>query len=105
VENTRSMAYKDKSALEEAALRMRQMENQLAQMNLQSSHDHGVHEELNQWKQKYEALAKLYAQLRKEHLDLLTKFKDIKDAGGRITDDARREVERIRQELKVCECD
>lgn len=101
LENSRSQAFRDKSALDEASLRMRQLENQLDQLNLKSSHDRGLQDEINQWKQKYEALAKLYAQLRKEHLDLLTKFKEIKDAGSKISAEARKEVERIRQELKA----
>lgn len=29
------------------------------------------------WKNKYEALAKLYSQLRQEHLDLLGKYKNL----------------------------
>lgn len=29
------------------------------------------------WKSKYEALAKLYSQLRHEHLDLLSKYKQV----------------------------
>lgn len=102
LENSRSLQYRDKSALEEANLKLRHLENQLAQLNLHNAtHDASLQDELNQWKQKYEALAKLYAQLRKEHLELLTKFKDIKDAGTKISDEARREVERIRAELKV----
>ena len=36
-------------------------------------------QEIVNWKQKYEALGKLYAQLRKEHLDLLGKLKQMKD--------------------------
>jgi len=102
LENSRSQAYRDKSALDEAGLKMRHLENQLAQLNLHNaSHDQSLQEELNNWKQKYEALAKLYAQLRKEHLDLLTKFKEIKDAGGKISDDARREIEKVRAEMRA----
>ena len=58
-------------------------------------------DEISSWKQKYEALAKLYAQLRKEHLDLLTKFKTIKDSGTKMTDQVRKEAEKIKDELKV----
>ncbi|KAJ3363092.1 sla2 Src-like adaptor 2 [Kappamyces sp. JEL0680] len=58
-------------------------------------------EEINQWKQKYEALAKLYAQLRKEHLDLLQKFKTMKDGAGKITEDARKKLEAVEAELKT----
>lgn len=58
-------------------------------------------DEINQWKQKYEALAKLYAQLRKEHLDLLQKFKTLKDSGGKVADEARKKLEQAEALLKV----
>lgn len=53
------------------------------------------------WAQKYEALAKLYAQLRKEHLDLLTKSKEYKDLNMRIGDDHRKEMDALRNEHRV----
>jgi chromosome segregation ATPase len=34
-----------------------------------------LQEQVNVWRNKYEALAKLYSQLRTEHLDMLSKFK------------------------------
>ena len=58
-------------------------------------------DELAQWKQKYEALAKLYAQLRKEHLDLLTKFKELRDSNGKVSDESRKESDKLRAELQV----
>jgi huntingtin-interacting protein 1-related protein len=60
-----------------------------------------LNQELNTWKQKYEALAKLYAQLRKEHLDLLQKFKTVKDQGGKVSEDARRKLGEAESALKV----
>jgi chromosome segregation ATPase len=36
-----------------------------------------LEEQVAMWKAKYENIAKMYAQLRKEHLDLLGRFKDI----------------------------
>ncbi|RKP00720.1 hypothetical protein CXG81DRAFT_739, partial [Caulochytrium protostelioides] len=59
-----------------------------------------LQDEVQQWKTKYEALAKLYTQLRKEHLDLLGKFKVLKDAGARQTDGVRAEVARLNEELR-----
>jgi chromosome segregation ATPase len=56
-------------------------------------------DEVNQWKQKYEALAKLYAQLRKEHLDLLNKFKVTKDSATKVSDASKQKVESIAKEL------
>ncbi|KAI9199694.1 uncharacterized protein BJ171DRAFT_201126 [Polychytrium aggregatum] len=64
-----------------------------------------LQDELNVWKQKYEAIAKLYAQLRKEHLDLLNKFKEMKEAGGKFVEEARnqakRDIESASTELKA----
>lgn len=60
-----------------------------------------LNEEINTWKQKYEALAKLYAQLRKEHLDLLQKFKAVKDQGGKVSEDVRKRLESAENALKA----
>jgi hypothetical protein len=48
------------------------------------------------WKNKYEALAKLYSQLRHEHLELLGKFKQIqlKAASAQEANDRREKLER-----------
>ncbi|KAI8921078.1 ANTH domain-containing protein [Powellomyces hirtus] len=89
--------------------KVRALEQQLSQMSvgtrdMDSAKDELIRrlqDELAQWKQKYEALAKLYAQLRKEHLDLLTKFKDVRDGANRQTEQARKEVEKARADYKV----
>jgi hypothetical protein len=52
---------------------------------------------------KYESLAKLYAQLRKEHLDLLKNYKALKDSGNKGVEDAQRENSRLKQDLKTKE--
>ena len=80
------------------------LENQLANMSMNSNEGliKSLQDELAQWKQKYEALAKLYAQLRKEHLDLLNKFKEIKEGSGKQADEVRKDLEKAREELKVC---
>ena len=49
-------------------------------------------------------MAKLYAQLRKEHLDLLQKFKSVKESGGKVADHARKQVEQVEAQLKVYDC-
>jgi hypothetical protein len=55
---------------------------------------------VNTWRSKYEALAKLYSQLRYEHLDLLQKFKSVqlKAASAQEAIDRRENLER---ELKT----
>nr|AVI60811.1 Endocytosis protein end4 [Morchella importuna] len=55
-----------------------------------------LQEQVNMWKNKYEALAKLYSQLRHEHLELLGKFKQIqlKAASAQEANDKREKLER-----------
>jgi huntingtin-interacting protein 1-related protein len=58
-----------------------------------------LQEQLNTWRSKYEALAKLYSQLRHEHLELLQKFKGVqtKAASAQEAIDQR---EKLQRELK-----
>ena len=56
-------------------------------------------DEVDQWKQKYETLANLYAQLRKEHIDLLETFRILKDSSTNISEESFREIQRIKEEL------
>ena len=55
---------------------------------------------MNLWKQKYESLAHLYAQLRKEHLDLLNKVKSIQDSSLKLNE-ANQKNMFLEEELKV----
>lgn len=59
-----------------------------------------MEEQLNQLKSKYEALAKLYAQLRKEHLELLQKIKDQREADRKVGEEAKREADAARTEAR-----
>ncbi len=89
-----------------------QYEQRLLWMNgemerLQQSHGLGhevernkLQEDLGQWKTKYEALAKLYAQLRKEHLDLLQKYKSVKDGMGRVSEESQSRLLQLEREMK-----
>lgn len=62
---------------------------------------HGLNEdEVLNWKQKYEALVKLYAELRKEHIELLGKMKLLKTQAA-SSEDVNRELERARIDLKA----
>ena len=88
--------------------RMKELEGELAQLNgsfqqqIQSKDDliRASQEQVNTWRTKYEALAKLYSQLRKEHLELLQKFKGVqlKAASAQEAIDRREKLER---ELKT----
>ncbi|KAJ3008497.1 sla2 Src-like adaptor 2 [Thoreauomyces humboldtii] len=105
----RNQSFRDKEMLNQYDQKVRQLEQQLSQLSVGSRDVDAakddllrrLQDELAQWKQKYEALAKLYAQLRKEHLDLLTKFKQVRDGASRTTDQAREEVEKARADLKA----
>ena len=103
----RNMAYREQSNFQQGLLKTRQLENELERLNLQrndTSKDDSIkklNDELLAWKNKYESLAKLYAQLRKEHLDLLNKLKDAKDIGVRVSEDCKRQIDLIKSELKV----
>ncbi|KAJ3071050.1 sla2 Src-like adaptor 2 [Rhizoclosmatium hyalinum] len=103
LENLRNQTAKDQEAIQLYEQRVRMLEQQLAQANLSSNEGtiRSLQDELNQWKQKYEALAKLYAQLRKEHLELLNKFKDIKEGSGKQADEVRSQLEKIKAELRA----
>ena len=83
---------------------MKDLESQLNQLNQNfsqqtSSKDdqiRALQEQVNTWRTKYEALAKLYSQLRHEHLELLQKFKGVqlKAASAQEAIDKREKLER-----------
>ncbi|KAJ3393053.1 sla2 Src-like adaptor 2 [Entophlyctis sp. JEL0112] len=102
LENLRNQTAKDREALEFYDRRVRSLEQQIAQLQLQSNEGtvKALQDELNQWKQKYETLSKLYAQLRKEHLDLLNKFKEVKEGSGKQSEEIRAQLEKLKAELR-----
>lgn len=73
----------DQLMLEQYDRRVKMLENELQQLNnnlgMQSQAKDemikSLQDQLAAWKQKYEALAKLYTQLRQEHMELLAKYK------------------------------
>ncbi|KAG4279006.1 hypothetical protein FPRO04_06327 [Fusarium proliferatum] len=85
-------------------LRVKALEGELShiqnslgqQMNSKDDQIRALQEQVNTWRTKYEALAKLYSQLRHEHLDLLQKFKavQLKAASAQETIDRREKLER-----------
>ena len=106
--NARAQYERDQLNLQQYDRRMKDLEEQLNQIssNFQmqnTSKDdqiRALQEQLNTWRQKYEALAKLYSQLRQEHLDLLTKSKafKLKAASAQEAIDKR---ERLEREMKT----
>ena len=106
--NARAQYERDQLMLQEYDRRVKDLEGQMSQLtsnlNLQNaSRDdqiRSLQEQVNTWRAKYEALAKLYSQLRQEHLDLLqtTKSLKLKAASAQEAIDRR---ERLERELKT----
>merc|ERR1711939_672046 len=104
----RSQYAQDQLMLQQYDQKIKALEGELAQ--LQNSYGQQIgskddqiralQEQVNTWRTKYEALAKLYSQLRHEHLDLLQKFKGVqlKAASAQEAIDRREKLER---ELKT----
>ncbi|KAI0216667.1 sla2 Src-like adaptor 2 [Massospora cicadina] len=101
----RAQREREQLALSQQAERAAQLERELQlrthQLSQQDQHYQQVaksqEDQVNLWKSKYESIAKMYAQLRQEHLDLLAKYKQattkLAQAG-----EAVRAMERMRQE-------
>lgn len=106
--NARAQYERDQLMLQQYDQRMKALEEQLQQLNQNfqmqnSSKDDqlaALQEQVNTWRSKYEALAKLYSQLRQEHLDLLqtTKSLKLKAASAQEAIDRR---ERLEREMKT----
>jgi chromosome segregation ATPase len=59
-----------------------------------------LQDQVTLWRNKYEALAKLYSQLRTEHLDMLSKFKQLQLKANSAQEAVDR-MERIERDLKT----
>lgn len=59
-----------------------------------------LQDQVTLWRNKYEALAKLYSQLRTEHLDMLSKFKQLQ-LKANSAQEANDRVERMERDLKA----
>lgn len=58
-----------------------------------------LQDQVTLWRNKYEALAKLYSQLRTEHLDMLSKFKQLQ-LKANSAQEAIDKMERMERDLK-----
>jgi hypothetical protein len=106
--NARAQYERDQLMLQQYDQRMKALEGEIAQMNQNFSSQMGsrdeqlraLQEQLNTWRSKYESLAKLYSQLRHEHLQLLQKFKavQLKANSAQEAIDAR---DKLQRELKT----
>ncbi len=59
-----------------------------------------LQDQVTLWKNKYEALAKLYSQLRTEHLDMLAKFKQMQ-LKANSAQEAVDKMERMERDIKT----
>lgn len=106
--NLRGMYEQSQLNLQQYDQRVKALENEIQQLNansnmqLQSKDEmiKSVQEQLNTWKSKYEALAKLYSQLRQEHLDLLAKFKKVQ-AKAASAQEAIEKREKLERDIKA----
>ncbi|KAK4133414.1 ANTH-domain-containing protein [Trichocladium antarcticum] len=102
--NARAQYERDQLMLQQYDQRVKALESELQQLQnnfgqqITSKDDQirALQEQVNTWRTKYEALAKLYSQLRHEHLDLLQKFKSVqlKAASAQEAIDRREKLER-----------
>ena len=102
--DARAQYARDQLMLQQYDQKIKALENELSQLQgsygqqISSKYDqiHALQEQINTWRTKYEALAKLYSQLRHEHLDLLQKFKGVqlKAASAQEAIDKREKLER-----------
>lgn len=75
----------DQQLLSQYDNRVKTLEAEMANLNSNATQqlaskdeiNNNLQEQINNWTKKYESLAKLYSQLRQEHLNLLSKFKKI----------------------------
>ena len=59
-----------------------------------------LQDQVTLWRNKYEALAKLYSQLRAEHLEMLSKFKQMQ-LKANSAQDAIDKMERMERDVKA----
>lgn len=102
--NARAQYERDQLMLQQYDQRVKSLEAELQslqsnfgqQISSKDDQIRALQEQVNTWRTKYEALAKLYSQLRHEHLDLLQKFKSVqlKAASAQEAIDRREKLER-----------
>ncbi|PYH88890.1 cytoskeleton assembly control protein Sla2 [Aspergillus ellipticus CBS 707.79] len=106
--NARAQYERDQLMLQQYDRRVKDLEEQMNQLtsnlNLQNASKddliRSLQEQVNTWRSKYEALAKLYSQLRQEHLDLLQTTKSLKLKAASAQEAIERR-ERLEREIKT----
>ncbi|KIM70189.1 hypothetical protein SCLCIDRAFT_102287 [Scleroderma citrinum Foug A] len=103
----RGQFERDQLLLEQYDRRVKALENELggvtsninAQMVSKDDLIKQLQDQVTLWRNKYEALAKLYSQLRAEHLDMLSKFKQMQLKANSAQEAVDR-MERMERDLK-----
>ncbi|PYH33090.1 cytoskeleton assembly control protein Sla2 [Aspergillus piperis CBS 112811] len=106
--NARAQYERDQLMLQQYDRRVKDLEEQMnhlnSNLNLQNASKdeqiRSLQEQVNTWRSKYEALAKLYSQLRQEHLDLLQTTKSLKLKAASAQEAIERR-EKLERELKT----
>jgi hypothetical protein len=106
--NLRGHFQRDQIFLEQYDRRVKALEAELAGVNANINSQLATKDELIKqlqdqvtlWRNKYEALAKLYSQLRTEHLDMLSKFKQMQLKANSAQEAVDR-MERMERDLKA----
>ncbi|KAF8807805.1 cytoskeleton assembly control protein [Phlegmacium glaucopus] len=106
--NLRGHFQRDQIFLEQYDRRVKALEAELAGVNANINSQMATKDELIKqlqdqvtlWRNKYEALAKLYSQLRTEHLDMLSKFKQMQLKANSAQEAVDR-MERMERDLKA----
>ena len=104
----RGQYERDQMLLEQYDRRVKSLESELgligqnvgAQMSAKDDLIRQLQQQIEIWKNKYEALAKLYSQLRGEHLDLLNKSKGFQLKAG-SAQEAIDKMERMERDVKA----
>lgn len=104
----RGQYERDQLMLQQYDNRVNALENELATIGqnvnaqLLSKDDllKQLQDQVSLWRSKYEALAKLYSQLRTEHLDMLAKFKQMQLKAG-SAQEAIDKMERMERDVKA----
>ncbi|WWC90657.1 uncharacterized protein L201_005593 [Kwoniella dendrophila CBS 6074] len=104
----RGQYERDQMLLEQYDRRVKSLESELgliganvgAQMSAKDDLIAQLQKQIEIWKNKYEALAKLYSQLRGEHLDLLNKSKGFQLKAG-SAQEAIDKMERMERDVKT----
>lgn len=106
--NARAQYERDQLMLQQYDQKVKQLEVELSQIrasfsqqvNSKDDQIRALQEQLKTWRDKYDALAKLYSLLRTEHLDLIQKFNSIKLKAA-SAQEAIDEREKLRREVKT----